>query len=119
MDQECKQEEKEKETNEGSENSQILQLMAKYSQLKDLLYAHRITGIYYIFFLIVYFHFCVHTRKILTSVFYSVVIRRVQPRKDSPRQRCLYFSGNSLQRRLHGNLQPGVKSEAKNDDRSS
>lgn len=45
MDQECKQEEKEKEINEGSENSQILQLMAKYSQLKDLLYAHRITGI--------------------------------------------------------------------------
>lgn len=43
MDQECTQE-KEEEMNEDPENSQILQLMAKYSQLKDLLYAHRITG---------------------------------------------------------------------------
>lgn len=45
MDQECEQdEEKAEEIDEDSENSQILQLMAKYSQLKDLLYAHRITG---------------------------------------------------------------------------
>lgn len=41
--QECKPEEKE-ESHEDSENLQILQLMARFSQLKDLLYAHHITG---------------------------------------------------------------------------
>lgn len=47
MDQECKREEEEEEEEkmtEDSENSQIFQLLAEYSQLNDLLYAHHITG---------------------------------------------------------------------------
>lgn len=43
MDQECTQEE------EMDEDSQILQLLVKYSQLKDLLYAHHITGTIQVF----------------------------------------------------------------------
>lgn len=59
MDQEWEQEEEnEEEIIEDREISQILQLMAKYSQLQDLHYAHGITGIYKLFFHIVYFHFC-------------------------------------------------------------
>lgn len=97
MDQECNQEEEnEEEIDEDTENSQILQLMAKYSQLKDLLYAHHVTGNQYVFLSYCAFPLlCTH--KILTSVFHIVVIRWVHPRKDSPRQRCLYFTVNSLQ----------------------
>lgn len=45
MDQECTQEDEETGEEKGKDpNSQILHQMAKYSQLKDLLYAHHITG---------------------------------------------------------------------------
>ncbi|XP_058471033.1 centromere protein O [Solea solea] len=45
MDKQCSHE-GEEEMDEDSENSQLLQLMAKHSQLKDLLYAHHLIGGY-------------------------------------------------------------------------
>uniref|UniRef100_A0A3Q3EEQ9 Centromere protein O n=1 Tax=Labrus bergylta TaxID=56723 RepID=A0A3Q3EEQ9_9LABR len=48
MDKQCSQEEEEEEEEEkmddDSENSQLLQLMARHTQLKDLLHAHHIIG---------------------------------------------------------------------------
>lgn len=45
MDHKCPQEDEAKQEEMDEDlNSQILQQMAKYSQLKDLLYAHHITG---------------------------------------------------------------------------
>lgn len=53
MDQESTQEAKETVEEMGEDpDSQILQQMAKYSQLKDLLYAHTITGTNKIFFIL-------------------------------------------------------------------
>ncbi|XP_060919705.1 centromere protein O [Labrus mixtus] len=47
MDKQCSQEEEEEEKmDDYSENSQLLQLMARHTQLKDLLYAHHIVGGY-------------------------------------------------------------------------
>nr|XP_020483401.1 centromere protein O [Labrus bergylta] len=50
MDKQCSQEEEEEEEEEkmddDSENSQLLQLMARHTQLKDLLHAHHIIGGY-------------------------------------------------------------------------
>lgn len=50
MDQQCsnedEEEEEEEEMDEDSENSQLLRLMARHTQLKDLLHAHHIIGTY-------------------------------------------------------------------------
>lgn len=103
MDQESTQEAKETVEEMGEDpDSQVLQQMAKYSQLKDLLYAHHITGTNN-FFYIVKLHFCVKCKR-LTFWFCADVIRWLQPREDSPRQRSLYFFGNCLQRRVLRNI---------------
>lgn len=45
MDKQCThEEEEEEEMDEDSENSQLLRLMARHTQLKDLLHAHHIIG---------------------------------------------------------------------------
>lgn len=47
MDKQCTHEEEkeeEEEMDEDSENSQLLRLMARHTQLKDLLHAHHIIG---------------------------------------------------------------------------
>ncbi|KAM9341521.1 centromere protein O [Symphorus nematophorus] len=46
MDKQCTHEEQDEEMDEDSEDSQLLQLMAKHTQLKDLLHAHHMTGGY-------------------------------------------------------------------------
>lgn len=118
MDHKCAQEDEEKQEEMDEDlNSQILQQMAKYSQLKDLLHAHHITGTNKILSYCVITHLSKH--EILTSVFHADVIRWLQPCEDLPRQRGLYFSGNCLQWHLLRNIQPGVKSEASNEDHPS
>lgn len=53
MDQESTQEAKETVEEMGEDpDSRVLQQMAKYSQLRDLLYAHHITGTNKIFFIL-------------------------------------------------------------------
>lgn len=46
MDKQCANEEEEEAMDEDSENSQLLRLMARHTQLKDLLHAHHIIGGY-------------------------------------------------------------------------
>ncbi|XP_041809429.1 centromere protein O [Chelmon rostratus] len=46
MDKQCTNEEEEEEMDEESENSQLLRLMARHTQLKDLLHAHHVIGGY-------------------------------------------------------------------------
>lgn len=46
MDKQCTREEEEEEMDEDSENSQLLRLMARHTQLKDLLHAHHVIGGY-------------------------------------------------------------------------
>lgn len=51
MDQQCPHGD-EDEIDGESENSQLLRLMARHTQLKDLLHAHHITGTYILFCLL-------------------------------------------------------------------
>lgn len=55
MDKQCTNEEEEEEMDEESENSQLLRLMARHTQLKDLLHAHHVIGTHYKFYLPIYY----------------------------------------------------------------
>ncbi|XP_070835609.1 centromere protein O [Chaetodon trifascialis] len=46
MDKQCTREEEDEEMDEDSESSQLLRLMARHTQLKDLLHAHHVIGGY-------------------------------------------------------------------------
>lgn len=56
MDKQCSHEEEDQEMDEDSENSQLLRLMARHTQLKDLLRAHHLIGTHYKLFYIYYIH---------------------------------------------------------------
>lgn len=56
MDKQCSHEEEEEEMDEDSENSQLLRLMARHTQLRDLLHAHHLVGTHYKLFYAYYIY---------------------------------------------------------------
>lgn len=126
MDKQCANEEEEEAMDEDSENSQLLRLMARHTQLKDLLHAHHIIGTHKLLYYFVFsWHSPIYYRfdnEMYSSLVYLsplMSLRWVQRHQDPSRQRSVRVCVYGLRGRLLRDLQPGDGPETNAEDQPS